>query len=214
MAVDPQTILNWLRRLVALDTRVFDDVRSNPAATIPGVIVVTVATFLAGIGGWLWWVIEDFGDDSHVFLTSAVVGSLLSVVLWGAWLGVVYVMLTQVFRERAYLEQLLRVMGLAAAPFALSLLMFIPWFSFAVGLSSVALVFGLSNIAIQSVTTADPAKVLVANVAGFALWALVLTLLVSASAGSANPYAPGIFLFKAPPEILGDIGKLRDFVLP
>ena len=41
-------------------------------------------------------------------------------------------------------------------------------------LASVALFFGLTTIAIQAVTPASPARVLVANFAGFAIWATVL----------------------------------------
>ncbi len=205
MAVDPQTIVHWLRRLLALDTRVFDDIRGNPSATIPAVILVAVATFFAGLGGWLWWMVRDYGQESEIFLHSAVVGSLLAIALWAGWLLIVYVILTQVFRERAYLEQLLRVMGLAASPMALMLLMFLPWVSFVIALVAVVLTFGLTNIAIQSATTADPAKVLLANLAGFALWALVLSLLVSSSQASVNANAPGIFLLKAPAEVLSDV---------
>jgi hypothetical protein len=70
--------------------------------------------------------------------------------------------------------------------------MFIPGVTFGVGLASLALFFGLTTIAIQSTTTANPAHVLVANLAGFAVWAIVLGLLVDAP----DTYlAPGLFLF-------------------
>jgi hypothetical protein len=198
--LDLNQVMAWVRRLVSLDSRVFEDVRSNPAATIPGVFIVSVATLLAGLGGWLWWMLQDFGDSSDVLVHSALLGSLIAVVLWHlAWLGLVYIMLTQVFRQRAYVEQLLRVMGLAATPLALMGLMFIPGISFAIGLASLALTFGLTTVAISSVTTADPAQVLVANLAGFFVWAVVLTLL--AGSGS-NPHAPGIFLYHTTTDAL------------
>jgi hypothetical protein len=56
-------------------------------------------------------------------------------------------------------------------------------------------------MAAQAATNAPPAKVLVASIAGFAVWAIVLTVLtgdVSMSRGgdlSINTYAPGIFIF-------------------
>ena len=89
MAVDAQTIAAWLRRLIALDTKVFDDVKNSPSATIPAVIIAAGATFLAGIGGWLWWVMQDYGNDGEVLFKSAFIGSLLSLALWAAWLGLV-----------------------------------------------------------------------------------------------------------------------------
>ena len=207
--MDPQAILGWLRRLIALDTKVFDEIRANPAATVPAVIIVSLATFLFGLGGWLWWTVEDFGQRSDVFIHSAVIGSLVAIVLWGiAWLGLVYVMLSQVFRERVYLEQLLRVMGLAAAPLCLGFLMFIPGLSFAIALAAVTFTFGLTGIAIQSVTTANAARVLAANAAGFALWALVLTFLASTGAASVKPNAPGIFLYRTTASVTSDFVNL------
>jgi len=202
---DMQEVIAWLRRLANLDTRVFDEIRTNPTATIPGFLVAALAIFISGLGGWLWWVVQDFGNSGDILVNSAFIGSLLAIVLWVLWLGIVYFMLTQIFRERAYVEQLLRVMGLAASPLALMGLMFIPGLSLAIGLASLALTFGLTNIAIRSVTTADPARVLVANLLGFFVWCAALTLLSSASATSVTPHAPGIFLFNAVTSITGDL---------
>jgi len=205
-----QEVISWLRRLINLDMRVFDEVRSNPTATIPGVVIVAAATFLAGIGGWLWWIVRGFGGSGDILIHSAIIGSIIAVVLWGlVWLGIVYVMLTQVFRERAYVEQLLRVMGLGASPLALMALMFIPGLSFGIGVTSLALTFGLTAIAIKSVTTADNAQVLVANALGFFVWAGVLTLLASSSLSSVQPHAPGIFLYNTTTSIAGDVVNFR-----
>jgi hypothetical protein len=207
---DMQEVVAWLRRLyIDLDTRVFDEVRTNPTATLPGAIVAAVSIFISGLGGWLWWVLNDFPNSSDILVNSAFLGSLLAFVLWGlVWLGIVYVMLTQVFRERAYVEQLLRVMGLAASPLALMGLMFIPGLSLAIGLASLGLTFGLTNVAVRSVTTADPARVLVSNFVGFFVWSAVLTLLASASATTVEPHAPGIFLFNSVTSIASDIFNL------
>ena len=204
---DMQEVVAWLRRLfIDLDTRVFDEVRTNPTATLPGAIVAAVSILISGLGGWLWWVLNDFPNSSDVLVNSAFLGSILAFVLWGlVWLGIVYVMLTQVFRERAYVEQLLRVMGLAASPLAIMGLMFIPGLSLAIGLASLGLTFGLTNVAVRSVTTADPARVLVSNFVGFFVWSAVLTLLASASATTVEPHAPGIFLFNSVTSIASDV---------
>jgi hypothetical protein len=206
LAFDPQTVSQWLRRLAALDLRVFEDVRTNPAATIPAVLVAGASIFLSGVGGWLWWLTKDYPGRGDILVESAVFGSLLALVLWGlAWLLVTFVVLTQVLRERVYLEQLLRVMGLAMLPMALSLLMFIPGITLGVGLASLGLTFALTTIAIQSVTTADAGQVLIANGAGFLLWAAVLSLVATPE----NALAPGIFLYAVLPEVIGDY--VRDF---
>ena len=205
MSLDPQitftTLIDRLVRLVRLDTSVFDEVRNDPRATVPAVFVVLVSTLLAGIGGWLWWIVEGFGDAGEVFVESVILGTLFSVALWIVWLLIAWVILTQLFQEEADWQQMLRTMGMATAPLGLSMAMFVPGVNFGVALASVALFFGLTTIAIQAVTPADPARVLIANLAGFSIWAIVLTLLVT----SDSFLAPGIFLFDAPAEGLGEI---------
>lgn len=199
--MDVQEVAAWLRRLANLDMRVFDEVRTNPSATIPGAFIAAISIFIAGLGGWLWWLLHDYPLDEDILIHSALIGSALAVALWGfVWLLIVYVMLTQVFRERAYVEQLLRVMGLAACPLALMGLMFIPGLSLAIGIASLGLTVGLTNIAIKSVTTADNAQVLAANFLGFFVWCSALTLLASAE----EPHAPGIFLFNSISRIADD----------
>ena len=193
-----------LLRLIRLDTSVFDEVRMDPTATATSFIVVVAASFAAGFGGFLWWLVQDFPDSGKVFLQSLIFGSILCIVLWGVWFFLVYIILTQLFRERADLQQLLRTMGFGSAPLALTLLMFVPGIDFAIGLASLALLFGLTTLAIQAATTADPARVLVANLIGFTIWAMVLTLLVSEDRFA----APGVFLFNAPKEALQSITSL------
>lgn len=190
--MDFEVIVGRLLRLARLDTTVFDEVRMDPAATASSFVVAAAAAFAAGLGGWLWWIQKFDFDGGRVFVQSVILGSLFAIGLWIVWLFVVYVLLTQVFRERADLQQLIRTMGLAAAPLGLSLLLLIPGINYGLALTSIALFFGLTTIAIQSVTTAEPAKVLLANAAGFAVWAVVLALLVDA--GSRAYLAPGIFV--------------------
>jgi hypothetical protein len=197
-----QALSGRLMRLARLDTSVFEEVRLDASATIPSLVVAVVATFLAGLGGWLYWMIAvDIGGGSgDVLIKSAILGTVFSVALWLAWVFVVYAMLTQVFKAQADVQQLVRTMGMAAAPLALSVLMFIPEISFAIALASVVMFYGLTTLAILVTTNAPPAQVMVANLAGFAVWAIVLTVLAGDISGSihgisVNVYAPGIFLF-------------------
>ena len=84
---------------------------------------------------------------------------------------------------------------------ALMGLMFVPGLSLAIGVSALALTVALSNIAIKSVTSADNAQVLAANLFGFFVWSAALTLLASA----VEPHAPGVFLFNSISRIADDI---------
>jgi hypothetical protein len=197
-SIDVNAIVQRLRRLATLDTSVFDEVRDDATALIPAVVVVVVSTFLTGIGGWLWYQMQSNNYKAGTFLMkSAIFGSVVSIVLWGVWVGVTYVMLSQVFRARADINQLVRVMGFAAAPLALGVLLFIPKLSYGIGLTSLALLFGLTTIAVQSATDASAGRTLAANGAGFAVWAIVLVLFVSGTTPW-DSYAPGIFIFAAP----------------
>jgi hypothetical protein len=115
-------------------------------------------------------------------------------------------MLTQVFRARADLNELVRVMGFAMLPLALSVILFIPGLDFGIGVASLAILFGLTQIAMQSATDAPAGQVLAANGAGFAVWAIVLGLLVSDS----HAYAPGFFLLDSGVEVLKSLANLRN----
>jgi hypothetical protein len=201
--LDFAILVDRLQRLVRLDTSIFDEVRQDPAATVPAALVLVVSTVLAGLGGWFWWMMQDFADSGQVFVQSVILGSVFSVALWIVWLLVAWVILTQLFRDDADWQEMLRTMGMATAPLALSVAIFIPGIDLGVGLASVALFFGLTTIAIQAVTPASAARVLAANLAGFAVWAIVLGLLVT----SDNYLAPGVFLFDAPSEALSDFAS-------
>lgn len=205
--MDLNSLMQRLRRLATLDTSVFEEVRTDVNSTIPALVVAVAATFISGIGGWLWWSFNDVPDKGKIFLQSFIFGSILAIVLWAIWIAVTYVLLTQVFRARADINELIRVMGFAAAPLALSVLIFIPGLDFGIGLAAVALFFGTTTIAVQSATDAPAGRVLVANAAGFAVWAIVLGLLVT----SGNTWAPGFFVFDRGTEILKDIGSINSF---
>ena len=84
-------------------------------------------------------------------------------------------------------------MGMAGAALGLSFFLFLPGIDFGVALVSIALLFGLTNMAIQATTTANATRVLLANTLGFAVWAVVLALLVE----DRTYLAPGIFVITA-----------------
>jgi hypothetical protein len=191
--MDVNSLMQRLRRLAMLDTTVFDEVKGDTNSTIPAIVVAVVSIFISGIGGWLWYIMQDYNPDSGEFLfKSAILGSILAIIVWAiGWLGVTYVMLTQVFRARADVNELVRVMGFATAPLALTVGMIIPGLDYGIGLAALGLTFGTTQIALQSATDAPPAKVLIANAAGFAVFAIVVQLF----AGDTNTYAPGVFIF-------------------
>jgi hypothetical protein len=193
--MDVNSLMQKIRRLVTLDTTVFDEVRTDASFTPAAVVVAAVATLLFGLGGWLWAVFEDYNDTGEILLKSAIIGTVVSLILWAVAIGVVYVLLTQVFRARADMNELVRVMGLATLPLALGFLFFIPTIGYAISLTALALLFGLSLIAVQSATDASPGKAIASTAAGFFVWALILVLLSDSGDFITDKIVPNIFIF-------------------
>jgi hypothetical protein len=204
-AIDFNVLIQRIRRLLTLDTSVFEEVRTDRSATIPAIVVAAAATLLFGLGGWLWWVLQDIPDSGDIFIKSVILGSIAAIVLWGISVAVTYVVLTQLVRARVDVNELVRVMGFAAAPLGVGVLMFIPAIEFGVALTAVALFFGATVIAVQTATDAAPGRVLAACGAGFLVWAVALGLLV----GDSDAYAPGIFVFDVGVEFLKAVGNLN-----
>ena len=95
--------------------------------------------------------------------------------LYGRRDGGAYLLLT--FGLAIVLNELIRVMGFAAAPLGLGILMFIPEVDWGIGLCSIAFFFALTTIAVQSATDAPAGRALAANAAGFLAYEVVGRLL-------------------------------------
>ncbi len=189
--------------------RVFDEARDDPNATIPAIVVAAVSMLLLGLGGWLWWVLSDLPDTTAVFFKSVVLGSAFSLSLWLVWLLVAYAVLQRVAAVTVPVERLLRCAGLAALPAALGVLMVIPAISFGVGLLAIGGWLLLTQIAIERAAGIGGATAMLANAAGFAAWALGMSLL---STGS-NQLGIGPFLAESIWEALASFDAGRSIIL-
>jgi hypothetical protein len=203
----------WQRllRVARLDATAFLEVRDDPAATWPAIVVVAVASLLSGLGGWLLYVshvstaiagvsplaqsIAQSIVGSYVrqagttyFVHSTIVGSIMAVLLWFAWVGITAVMLERVWHRKVEFLALVRTMGLAFFPVGLSVLMVIDPIAIPIAVISLAAAVLLSGVAVEASTEAEPAEILFSNLVGFAVFAIVLGLL-----GRNGQYAPGIF---------------------
>ena len=193
--MDPNLIVNRIMRLARLDTTVFDEVRDDANELIPAMIVAGVASLLAGLGAWLFWQVNYDTSPDGLFLRTFLLGSIFLAALYGVWVLIAYVVLVQVFKASADVQSLLRTMGYAALPLALSLLMFIPILHPVFAIVPLALLFVMSIYAVQSVTNADSTQVVIANAAGFTVMVFVLGI-IATSGDVPYPDAPigaGIF---------------------
>jgi hypothetical protein len=194
-----QNLGNWLARLVRLDLTVFDDMKDDAAATAPALAVMLVASFAAGLGSLLWWITRDFGPGAdsktgEAFLKTFVLGGIFQAALWLAWVYIAAMLLSRVFGAGADLNRMLRTMGLAFAPMVITILMIIDILAVPFAVIGLGATLLLSNAAIQASTDAEPRQVIIANLAGFFVFAIVLGILGTvAQIGDVGGIAPGIF---------------------
>lgn len=170
-----------------------DEVAKDDRATIASLVVAVGATFLLALGGWLWWWLSGLGDvadTDSVFVKSVVFGTVASLGLWGVWLLIVVALMQRFAGTIVQIEPLLRASGFAAAPLGFGILMVLPVVSFGVGLFAIAACVLLTQAAVERVTGVRGGEVIFANLAGFIVWAIVLSLLTTSN----NQFAPGPFL--------------------
>jgi branched-subunit amino acid transport protein AzlD len=194
-----QNLGNWLVRLARLDLTVFDDVKDDAAATVPALAVMVVASFAAGFGSWLWWITRDFGrgvsaNSGEALLKTFILGGILQAALWLAWVYIAAMLLSRVFGAGADLNRIMRTMGLAFAPMVITILMVIDILAVPFAVIALGATLLLSNAAIQASTDAEPRQVILSNLAGFLVFAVVLGLLGNvAQIHDVGGIAPGIF---------------------
>ncbi len=182
--------LRRLRRLIALDVRVFEEARYDPSATMPSLAIAAGSMFALGLGGWLWWASSGLLQRYDTFVRSVLLGTVFSLALWLVWLLIVYAALLRLTGVRVRVDELVRAAGLAAAPLALGLGMLLPGVAFGVGLLALGAWVATTQIAIERVSGVSGGPAAVANLAGFAAWALAMSLLTTAT----NRLGPGPFL--------------------
>jgi len=196
-----QNLGSWLLRLARLDLTVFDDVKDDVSATVPTLTVAVVASFLSGLGSWLWWTFQDFpkgGGD--VFVKSFLLGSILQVGVWFLWVYVAAMILSRGLGVTADLNRLLRTMGLAFAPMSITVLMLVSFLTVPFGVIAIAATVALTYVAIQAATDAEPHQVMLANIVGFVIFAVVLGILANISeVYNTGGLAPGLFFFNLNP---------------
>jgi len=193
-----QNVGNWLGRLIRLDLTVFDDVKDEAAATAPALAVMVIASFAAGLGSWLWWAVQDFplvsDKNGEAFLKTFILGGVLQAALWFVWVYISAMLLSRVFGAGADLNRIMRTMGLAFAPMIITILMIVDILAVPFAVIAVGATLLLSNSAMQAATDAEPQQVILSNLAGFAVFAIILGILANvAQIYEIGGISPGIF---------------------
>ncbi|MEX0800562.1 MAG: hypothetical protein WD379_05020 [Dehalococcoidia bacterium] len=196
-----QSVSGYLGRLVRLDLTVFDEVCTDSSATPGAIAVVFLASVMAGIGSWLWAEQWEPVDATEVLIKSLVIGSILQTAVWFIWVYIVFQVLARAYGARTDFVELIRGMGFAFAPMGMSVLIAVSGFAVPFGVISISGAVLLTFFATQSASNADPRQLLVANFAGFSVFAVVMGILanigeVSAAGGAQiGGLSPGLFFF-------------------
>ena len=194
-SIDPRpakVMVDRLVRLVFLDTGVFEELRDDERELGSALIVAGSACLLAGLGAWLYWESASF-TPPNAFVNSFVLGSVFLAAAYGVTALIIYVLMVQFFGVQVDLLAIVRTMGYAAAPLALSLGMFLPVLYPVFALMPLALLLVAMIYAVQAATGAEPVQVVVSCLIGFGFMVLVLGVVAISSSGPDTPIGAGQF---------------------
>lgn len=197
--INVQTVTGWIGRVLRFDFSAFDEIRDEHAATPAAVMIVLVGSFIAGIGTVLWaFQHDDFPNVSagEVFVKAALLGSMVQTMVWFGWVYLAYLILSRGYGHVVSFTDLIRPMGLAFSPIVFSVLVGLSVLAVPFGLASFALVFLFTNIALQQTTGADLRESTMANVTGFLVFVVFMGMF--ANVAEVEPFggvAPGILFF-------------------
>jgi hypothetical protein len=182
-----------LRRALTLDEGAWGEIRENASFTVFAAALAAIAVLLAGLGAWLWGqILIDYEGYRPEFVDVVILGSLFTILLMLLGMVATYLVLTQLYGETVAPDALFRVFAVAAVPFALGFLMFIPELNFFLAMMSVCLMFFLGVFGLRAAFSTDAMRAVTAVSAGFAVFLVVMALLISVD----NEWTPGVFVYE------------------
>lgn len=182
--------LGRFRRIATLDESVFDDLRLDATATVPALLTTVLGLLSLGLGGWIWWRMAGLGEAGTVFLKSVLLGGVFGFGAWLLWLLIIYTVLQRASGVTIRVEQLLRTAGFASVVLVLALGMAIPPIAFGVGIVALLAWAVTTQLAVERTVGRGGGDVMAANLAGFAVWVLIMSLIATGT----NQVGPGPFL--------------------
>jgi hypothetical protein len=100
-----------------LNSATFEEIEHNTSLTLPAAIIVILVSLISGVGNGI------FNSFVHKTFLGGFFGAIISVVLgWLLWSAVTWFVGTRFFKGQADLGEMLRVIGFAYLPMALSII--------------------------------------------------------------------------------------------
>jgi len=191
-------LAGWLARVARFDFTVFDEVKEERTATASAVLVVLVSSLFAGLGTLFWSMQHDFPglDTADVIVKAVIGGTIVQTGVFLAWVYLTHLLLVRAFGAEVLFQELLRVMGLAFAPVALSIFVAIAPLAVPFGVLSLSTAFLFSHIAVERISGVTTREASIANLGGFAAFLVFMGAFANvAEAGVFGGLAPGILFF-------------------
>jgi hypothetical protein len=212
--VDPTKMMNWLARVVRLDSTAFDEIKLDPAGLVSGLIAVALTNLVIGIGTYLYAEFADLSETSDLLLRSVLLGTIIQTVVWVAWPGVTHLLINSFYRATSDFQQLVATMGFAYVPAVISFLILITFLDWPMAILGMVATFVLSQYAIAAASNAASSQITMANLAGFAAFALLMGVVTEVTSGDGPgdyPMANGIwFLDSVASETADTLGTVAD----
>ncbi|MEX2237597.1 MAG: Yip1 family protein [Dehalococcoidia bacterium] len=205
--MDPSRVLNWLGRVIRLDTTAFDEIKIDPSGLIAGLVVVFVTNLVIGIGTYLYAEFEDYPETGDLLLRSVIIGSIVQTIVWMAWPGVAHLLVNSVYKGRSNIQQLIATLGFAYVPAIVSFFIFITFLDWPFAILGMVGAFVLSQYAIAAATDTTSSQITMANLAGFAAFAVIMGAVSEVSTGDNlgdYPYVNGVWFLDAQASEVGD----------
>jgi hypothetical protein len=118
-------MLSRILGVLKLDANTFEEIEHDQGATGQAALVVVIVALLGGVGNA---VVNAISSGGFLNALLGFVGTLVVVLVgWVIWSGVIYLVGTNLFGGTADMGEMLRVVGFAYAPQALSIIPCIGW---------------------------------------------------------------------------------------
>lgn len=185
-------MIDRIMRAIRLDWTVFREIAEDQNAMTEAAIIVTVVTFLSGLGTFIGSLIGKAGFGSALlgFLSTWLISGIL--LGWILWAVLTYFVGTLLFQGKTDIPEMMRVLGYANAPNLLGVFGFIPCVGWLIALAGWILSLIAGVIAVREAMEFDTVKAVVTVVIAWVIQ-LVIALIIGSIIGVGMAATSGAF---------------------